>query len=457
LAQQSTQQSKPFRILILDNVVINGGDAAIVLAMKESLEEAFAPDAEVRNEFNGVNATLETLQSCYPELQFFPTISGAVYHWQQPVHRIDRRLVRKTAPQRFLLQARLKRMGLPLSVLLPRERAVFDEYLAADLIVISGGAVLSTSWSAPRAREERILKYRMVQELGKPLVFYAQSIGPFQPDDPMPQLLKPIFERATAVLCRDAAAYQVVREQIGLHTENVYQTIDEALLLAPRQPARAVVPPRKKPIRIGVCVHQWGWLGESDPQARQRDFEARMGRVCTALLERGDTELLLLTTHQGVEGSPDDTPVSERIAAQIPAAWRGDAQVVSGFVHPREFAYEMGNCDLAISSRLHGGILSMVGGTPAILLAYEPKARGLMEQIDLTDWVLSMGDSPAEEILALAQKLLQDLPATRLRLQKAMEQGRARARQNREIVARLLARPAESRENAAVPAPRASK
>jgi colanic acid/amylovoran biosynthesis protein len=435
---------RPFRILITDNVVINAGDAAILLAMKDSLEAAFGPHAEVRCTFNGPPNTLETYRTLYPELHLLPTITNAAFAWPVPSWNLFARMVRKTAIDRFMRAAEARRQGRAVPMLLPAERKLLEEFAEADLVVVTGGAPLSTSWTQPRARAERIGQYLVALELGKPLALYAMSVGPFTADDPFPDMLRPIMEQAVAVLCREEEAVRVVRERVGIATPNVHQTIDEAMLLTSRPPTKPIVPPQKTRRRIGVCVHQWHWLGDSDPEARQRAFESRMAAVCRELLEEGDTDLVFLTTHQGVEGIHRDDDVSERICAQLPESLRPLAHVTHEFIHPREFAYIMGQCDLAISSRLHGAIMSLVGGAPVIAFAYEPKTRGLMRQLDLEDCVLEMGDATAEEILALARELLRDPAATRARFDAGVAKGRVLARRNQEILKDALSPKSES-------------
>ena len=426
------------RILILDNVITNMGDAAILLAMKSSLEEAFGPGAEVRNCYCGLSADPGVFRDLYPELHFVPTLWNAWFDGTLPKWNLLGHFLRLSAQVRFPLQARLKRW-LPNFLLSPQESRLLKEYEEADVIVVTGGAALSTSWTPPRLRRLRIAEYETALILGKPLVFYAQSFGPFVAGDPMPALLKPILERASVVLCRDGDSLRVVREQIGLTGGPVYQTIDEALLLTPRPPTFTPVPARRKPVRVGLCLHKWHWLGEDSPAAKQSAFEARMAQVCRTLLERGDAELVLITTHQKTTTHVHtDVDVIERVFSQIPESLRGDVQLVSEFIHPQEFAGLMGGCDLVVSSRLHGAILSLAGGAPTVALEYEPKTRGLMRQIGLEDWVLSMGDSSAEEISAKAAGLLADGSETKRRLSEAMTLARGLALKNRELTVQAV-------------------
>ncbi|BDI28725.1 hypothetical protein CCAX7_007760 [Capsulimonas corticalis] len=426
---------KNVRVLITDNVISNMGDAAILLAMKSSFEEAFGPGTDVRNCYCGVTREAGPFAKFYPELHFTSTLWNAGRDWTIAKWDIWGRLIRKTATERFPLQARLRRMGFPLFLLTSHERELFREFEEADIISVAGGACLSTSWTVPFMRKSRVAQYQVAHALGKPLFVYAHSLGPFRDGDNFPDLLHDSLDHAAAVLCRDAEAVKAAREQIKLLGDNVHQTIDEALRIIPRPPSKLLAPEKKKPLRVGICVHDYIWPGAADRPAKQADFEARIARVCQSLLERGDTELVFLTSHQKVEGSfQDDEPVGRRIQELLPAPLRPDAHHVTGFVHPREFSYFMGHCDLVLSSRLHGGILSLVGGAPVVVLEYEPKSRGLMRQIGLEDWVLTMADATSDEITAKITELLSDLPKTRERARAGLAEGQKLAKRNIEIV-----------------------
>ncbi len=428
-------ESQRFDILIVDNVVSNAGDAAIVLAMKSSLEEAFGPGAAILNCFCGSTSDPGVYGDLYPDLNFTRTLWHCENDWSIPKWNILGRVIRKSAAVRFPLQARLFKRGLPLRILLPNEWNLFQLFANCDLIVVTGGAPLCTSWTPASLRRLRVAQYNAALILGKPLVFYSQSFGPFAADDDLPVLLKPVMEQALAILCRDAASVEVVQDVIGVKADNIHQTIDEALLIEPRQPSRELARPRSADIRIGLCVHQWNWFGETEPVAKQRDFERRIAKVCERLLAVGQRQIVMLTTHQNIPAAMhSDEEVSDRIFEHVSADLRHRVSVVREFVHPCEFAQFMGECDIVLTSRLHGGILSLVGGAPIVALEYEPKTRGLMRQLGIEDWVLSMGESTTDEIVAKVEEILGDLPKARRRQSEAMAVGKRLAMRSREIV-----------------------
>ncbi len=300
---------------------------------------------------------------------------------------------------------------------------------------MSGGGYLNTSWTPPTKRAQRIGEYKTALNLKKPLVFYAQSFGPFASDDPFAKQLLPILKRADAVLCRDEESVDILTNQVGVSPKNILTTIDEALLLRAKPPSRLLAPPREKKYRVGVCVHQWMWEKVANHVDLQSEFERKISLVCRRLIQRDDVEIALISTHQGIERAlHSDEEVVTRIYYQIPEILRRGVHCVEGFVHPEEYAYFMGHCDLVISSRLHGAILSLIGGAPTIALGYEPKTLGLLKRIGLEDWHLSMWDFEIEELLTKGTALLENSYQAQKMLNRGILEGRNIALLNREAV-----------------------
>jgi len=427
------------QFLVTDNVVVNLGDAAILLAMQESLRAEFGPETIMRACFCAVTREAGAFADRYPELTFVPTLWHVVADGAAP-RSVWSSAWRQSARWRFPSQARLAARRLPNLLLHPAELDLLRLYRDADAVLVTGGGLLGSSWTGAGHRHLRIAQYEAALALGKPLVFYAASYGPFRPGDPLPQLLRPVMERAAAVISRDSISTHVLRDQIGLRGANVHETIDEAVLLEPRTPRADLAPPRTRALRFGLAPHRWPWGGVADRAERQRAFEQQMAVVARSLLERYDADVILCTSHPRL---PDtlhlEEDVPERIVDMLPQELQERAHPVGGFVHPAEYAAIMGGCDVVISSRLHGAILALAGGAPVIALAYEHKTPGFYEKAGLRDWALSMGDSSPEEILAVADTILSDGLAARERVREAVARARSIARQNRQIVARALA------------------
>jgi colanic acid/amylovoran biosynthesis protein len=423
------------QILILDNVQCNMGDSAILLAMHASFRDEFGSDTVVKSCFCGSTSDPGVYAQHYPEMNLIRPLWHALYDWYTPKWKVWSKIVRRTAPKRFEMQAKLHQRRVPFSTLFGQERELFREFVKSDLIVVSGGAVLSTSWTAQSLRPHRIAEYHAALELGKPLVFYAASYGPFEDQDDLPDLLKAVMERSAAVICRDANALKIVEERIGVKTANVHKTIDEAILLQPRTLSRNYVPEKSLPVRVGLVAHKWHWSGHEDRKAKQAEFESRIAHVCREILSEYDTDMVFITSHPEVPKAMFvEVDVPRRIKELLPDELKPRVHVVTEFIHPQEFAGLMGQCDLVLSSRMHGGVLSLAGGAPLLALSYEPKTRGFLEQIGLEDWMLSMGESSAEEILKKARWMLDNRVECRKRRDIAVEKARSIALQNRKIV-----------------------
>jgi colanic acid/amylovoran biosynthesis protein len=422
------------KILIVDNVQCNMGDAAILLAMHASFCEEFGADTEITVCFCGATSDPGIYAQYYPELRFTRTLWHAVYDWYTPKWKVWSKMIRRTAPGRFVMQAKLHRRGIPIPTLIGKERELFREFADSDLIVVTGGAPLSSSWTAKYLRPHRVAEYQTALLLEKPLVFYAASYGPFTQEDDLPDRLRKVMERAAAVVCRDADALKTVRQRIGVQTDNVHQTIDEAILLTARRPQKPFVPERSSPGRLGIVAHKWHWLGFADPKRQQEEYEQRIAECCRAALQRYDMDIVFMTSHPEVPGSMFvEVDVPLRIREMLPAQLQSRAHMVTEFVHPQEFAWIMGQCDLVISSRLHGAILSLAGGAPVLALGYEPKTKGFLEQIGLEDWMLPMEEFQTQELLGKVCWMMDHRIECRKKRDLAVEKARCIALQNRKI------------------------
>lgn len=66
-------------------------------------------------------------------------------------------------------------------------------------------------------------------------------------------------------------------------------------------------------------------------------------------------------------------------------------------------------CDIALCTRLHGGVFACKQGLPTVVLSYEPKVQGFWETIGLLDYCLSM-DSSAELIIQKLEYAIHKFP-----------------------------------------------
>jgi polysaccharide pyruvyl transferase WcaK-like protein len=135
----------------------------------------------------------------------------------------------------------------------------------------------------------------------------------------------------------------------------------------------------------------------------------------------------------------DDAIVIDEIVARLdgrqglPAvlAWRRELPglMVDVFEH----------IDAVVAVRLHGAILAMLARKPAITIAYEPKVRGVMDAVGLSEHVLSVEGFDGRMCAQVVLEWLKRPDEIHRKIDARIEQIRARADRNIPEAVRLIA------------------
>jgi polysaccharide pyruvyl transferase WcaK-like protein len=150
----------------------------------------------------------------------------------------------------------------------------------------------------------------------------------------------------------------------------------------------------------------------------------------------------------------DDAIVIDEIVARLdgqmmPAvlAWRRELPglMVDVFEH----------IDAVVAVRLHGAILAMLAGKPAMTIAYEPKVRGVMDAVGLSDHVLPVDGFDGRMCAEMVLEWLKNPDEVHRKIDASIAQIRARAYRNVPEAVRLIAnRPGTQCEDYRLPADR---
>jgi len=371
-------------IVLTNTCALNGGDAAILLALAKVLREAFGADCE----FVAYDNQPGPAARYYPELEFRRLlyhgccetdcgIPGVRYFW--------RRFKRK----RFLAGVWCYSRGwtgLAQLLLSRRDRKDVAIYESADLIVSTGGTYLiEKSGLAPR-----IFDYRICRWLNKPLVFFTQSIGRFaQPGNR--KAFRKIFNQAQAIFLRDEQSYENLRE-LGIDDEKLRVFPDVAFAWAepgesPGQVAEQEKQGRRDNLNIAVSVRYWNHFSQCDSATGMSRYQRVIGETVTQLVRQHGAKVTFFSTCQGVpEYWADDAAVAGEIYVGLADDVKERVTVDSGFHRPSELMEKLGEFDALIATRMHMAILSLARSVPVFPIAYEFKTRELFNQLGLGRW-----------------------------------------------------------------------
>ncbi|MEM8884116.1 MAG: polysaccharide pyruvyl transferase family protein [Planctomycetota bacterium] len=379
------------KIVITQTVALNGGDAAILFGLVRTLREAYG-DPEI----TVYDAQPETASRLYPSLDFRTPLA----------HQKRGRLGRA----RVLTALSLLRTGSDtLARFLVGERTVRDlePYRDADLFVWTGGTYLVEHY--PLA--DRFFELELLRGTDMPLVLFTQSAGPFTTPENRRDV-EYLGSRASRVLLRDARSLEHFADA-GAPRDRLRVAADGAFALD--------APATERAPRVVVSVRHWP-IGDDADAVAERYVEAQ-ARAIRRLVEERDTDVVLLSTCQGVpEYWTDDAATARRIVERLPAAAR--VRVDDGFHTPAQLIAEFGASELVLATRMHAAILALMGGAPVLPVAYEFKTRELFKGLGHEALVQDLDDIEPD---AYATRVL-DAYDRRAELRAAQQEGVARLR-----------------------------
>ena len=183
------------KILITNTMMLNSGDAAILLALVNILRNIFGKNANIVI-FDGQP---DIARRYYPNLIFRKLV-----YWGIREHKD----IKYFKPMRQYLSMLSFRIGARfwntrlrfISKLFLNEKFLqyLKEYGSSDMVITTGGTYLVENYLL----EPRIFDYKVSLSMGIPLIFFTQSLGPFSIRSNR-KSLKRIFEKSALILLRD--------------------------------------------------------------------------------------------------------------------------------------------------------------------------------------------------------------------------------------------------------------
>lgn len=234
----------------------------------------------------------------------------------------------------------------------------------ADLLVISGGGNLSSSW--PRHILERLALARLARELGIPLIVLGQTLGPnLSPEDA--QCVAEVLCSACWVGLREASSVALALS-LGVSLERINYQADDAIGLqasSVSDPWPAVPTGQEPGPRLALTLHP---VYSKNGDTAWLDWIAReLDHVIETMSAR-----LLFIPHvydwQEETGDQGDRWVGDAIAMRLrnPGAMR-----VLDVACSRETIGLTQSADGVVSSRYHPLVFGLAAGAPCLGLAVD--------------------------------------------------------------------------------------
>ncbi len=369
-------------ILITNAVPLNGGDEALLRATVEALKARW-PQSNITTLCKNLELTRRQL----PDLAFASDLEFATD--------------------------------------LAELQQVAELYRAADLVLSAAGGIFHDHY--PIA--ERLCGLEFALDLGKPVVLFAQSVGPFWKPASLKRVPE-VFNRLAAICVRDAPSRTYLLG-CGVEAKRIHDTADAAFLwhrLAPE-----LFQPKASPVRtIGLCFRVW----PLDDTSQVKETIVKAQQLCRHLLAAPERQLVFISTCQGIAGYVDDSELALQIVGGLPAELKSRCHVDRARHAPREFMKRLHGCDGFIGMRLHGCIQAMLAGTPAMGLGYEHKTEEIFRQLGFGDFQVRF-DTKIEDWLGCTENFFARLPEIRRELPAALQRVCRQAELNLDVLEEL--------------------
>lgn len=250
-------------------------------------------------------------------------------------------------------------------------------YQRADLVVSTGGAYLG----GPRLGINVLTAYpiMLARMLGRPCVIAPVTIKP------MSRLVSAIVStalRGTTVFGRDAGTVDRL-QGLGLDSRLASD-------IAFRSPVRPRAPHQSASSGAGLVVavapRKFGWDAEAF-QARA-DIAAATAQALIRLVRRHGARLLIIP-QSNASDLENDLDAVDDLMASLPPDVLGAAERLRPAETIEEALAQYQRADVVYAYRLHAAVLALLAGKPSAVIDYEPKVRGVLGMLQLSDWVVS--------------------------------------------------------------------
>jgi len=298
---------------------------------------------------------------------------------------------------------------------------IWWELRNADLLISGGGGLLQDI-TGPFSIIYYLGIVLMAKMLSKPVIFYAQGIGPVRTVVGK-FLIKLIGNRVDLITVRDADS-RLELFDLGVNRPPVYVTADPALGLDPgeidRWAGRRILVEMglgERPL-VGISVRCWQGLS---------DYKRVVARVADELVEKGWDALLV----------PMHYPADLKACREVGALMKRKSVLLDKRYDFRELLAVIANMDLAIGMRLHFLIFGAVMNVPVVGMSYDPKVGRFLELIrqPLAGDVRSLNYS---ELSKAVDRVLAERKAVTAALARRVASLREEALKNADYVAEFL-------------------
>ncbi|HSW65813.1 MAG TPA: polysaccharide pyruvyl transferase family protein [Bacillota bacterium] len=409
----------------------NNGDAAILYSQLREMRKR-SPNAQL------TIATMDDLSE-YPTFEGVPQVPALFStaldrhrsRWANLFH-----IVRSFAGS-WLWAITHRLTGHGLSLFMYRSEGTFLASLAdADIVVPVGGGYLKANKGGMAGMMDLWLVLQpiyLAHLLGKPVIMYSQSIGPFE-TKPQFYFAARVLKKCRQINLRENKSFKLLRA-IGVPERVLQLTADAAFLLEKREFVNCLPPTVRERLNdvgrplVGITAR--AWLKEQG----QTLYEEQFAQAIDTIIETHGATVVLIPQVVAADLGDDDRTIQNRIYSKLQHKDR--VVNIEDELSFKELKALYGQLDYLIGTRFHSVIFSLTEHVPAIAIEYEHKTSGIMFDLGLEKWVVPIDQVSALQLTTLFNELARERSGYLSHLKSVLPVYIKRAHQANDLIAAM--------------------
>lgn len=292
-----------------------------------------------------------------------------------------------------------------------------------DMLLFGGGSLLQDTTST-RSLLYYLSVIRCAKLLGKPVMLYANGIGPVRRSANRNRVRKAV-ENAAVVTLRDHSSAEELRA-MGVKRSDLLVTADPVFHMdsAGAERANAILAAAGIPAGrefVAVSVREW--------KAAQQ-FPKQLAKLCDHLRRTYGLEVLFLLMQPGVD---------REMTRMVQKTMQDPSYILEENCVPQEMMAVLGQAKLCLAMRLHTLIFAARMAVPTLGLVYDPKVESYLKELELPS-AGHVERFDAEAAIAAADALMADYDRALSTLKAKSVQMKHAAEENERLLLDLLER-----------------
>lgn len=278
------------------------------------------------------------------------------------------------------------------------KRRLLSSYYDSDLVLSCGGGNFYANKRVSPSLIFGLMAIALPIGLGKKVIMLPQSIGPITGNSQR-CFSKWVFKRVDMIMVRENRSYDFLENVLSID-KNILLLKDLAFCLPVSFPESS----NWESLEVGITI--MNRAAQKSNFSNQDAYEKAIIEVSSKLHREYGASITLFSQCSGPSPDQDDRTIVQKIYKEFHQ--RGvPVNIRTDFANALDLRQAYQSMDLLIATRMHTAILAFGVGTPVVLIGYQPKSCGMMEDLDLGEFCIEIDQIDTELLYSIVKKALE--------------------------------------------------